>query len=104
MLIGMLARAEGVSTATTEELFIHYHATDGQVLEVLGHDRKTGLLVMDYTKEPRPAAVPTNSGKSDKPKNKPHLRLIAAKPDTTTPKHPVHTGANGLYHAHMATR
>lgn len=95
MLVGMLARAEGVSTATTEELYIHYHATDGQVLEVLGHDKRTGLMVVDFTKENRTPPKETITP----PKTKPHIRMIAAKPIN-----PAYVGGSGLYTAYMATR
>lgn len=89
-LLRMLDKAEGVSPATTDMLVIHYHASDGQVMEVVSHDKETGFMSCDYSHN---LPVPVK----DIPiKKKPHIRIPA------TPVAPSTIGGSGLYQAYQA--
>lgn len=97
-LLRVLQRAEDVSISTTDKLFVHYHAINGDILEVVSHEREKGFSVINHQlgkpAERKPSnVVPIKRAKSDKP----HIRLTAPVDET-----PFVVAGNGLYKAYRA--
>lgn len=93
-LLRMLQRAEDVTISSTEKLFVHYHASTGEIIEVVSHEAASGFTVVNHQlTKPTTNIVPIGSVK----KSKPRVRL-------TTPavELPFVTAANGLYKAYPA--
>lgn len=97
-LLRVLQKAEDVSISTTEKLFVHYHATNGDIMEVVSHEKEKGFSVVNHQLGKPVERQPSNVVSIKKAKkDKPHIRLAIPADET-----PFVVAGNGLYKAYRA--
>lgn len=101
-VLRMINKSEGVSTTSTDYIYIHHIMPDGSVCEVFCHDHKKGEENIPADSNVVSIVDKLLEKQKEESKTKPHIKLSHVKEDNTLVRRFV-TASFGRYKAYEAT-